>query len=157
MGADNACGELLMTLWTDERVEALREFMRDNGASHSTVAAQMSEKFHCAYSRNAVLGKAARLGIPSNNPPRSRHHLKSKATEPAVTVRRPRYPKPPPVTAEPAALRSVDVTPRHISLLELKSGECRWPYGDVAPFTYCGNPVLTGSYCGPHHYLSRRS
>ena len=47
----------------------------------------------------------------------------------------------------------VDVQPaaKHVDLLELEPGQCRWPYGD-GPFTFCGCPTASddGSYCRAH-------
>lgn len=49
----------------------------------------------------------------------------------------------------------VDVTPLHIDLLDLEQGQCRFPYGDRPPFTFCGCPALKGfSYCGPHQEIT---
>ena len=45
--------------------------------------------------------------------------------------------------------------PRHrVTLLELRPGQCRWPEGDRAPYSFCGAPQVSGSYCGEHHKLS---
>ena len=51
-----------------------------------------------------------------------------------------------------AELRAADVVPLHLNLLDLEHGQCRYPYGD-SPFTFCGHPVLHGSYCVPHAFL----
>lgn len=49
-----------------------------------------------------------------------------------------------------------DVQPRHISLLELTDETCRWPYGDQAPFTFCGcTPITGGPYCFSHDERSK--
>jgi hypothetical protein len=38
-----------------------------------------------------------------------------------------------------------------IDILELKAETCRYPYGDLPPFRYCGCPILKGSpYCSTH-------
>lgn len=146
-----------MALWSEERTEMFREFMSETGASFAKIASLMSEKYHCAYTRNAMVGKARRLGIPSNNPPSKPQILRA---EPVVMVRRRKpQPQPPtPVAPEAAALRSADVIPRHISLLELTSKTCHWPYGETPPLTYCGNPVFFKNcpYCGGHFDLSHR-
>lgn len=45
----------------------------------------------------------------------------------------------------------LDVSPRHVSLLDLERNECRWPYGD-GPFTFCGCAAEDGKpYCLPHN------
>lgn len=48
---------------------------------------------------------------------------------------------------------AADVVPLHLNLLDLKRHHCRWPYGED-PFTFCGQPVLDGSYCFAHKQLS---
>nr|WP_276519556.1 GcrA family cell cycle regulator [Bradyrhizobium elkanii] len=56
-------------------------------------------------------------------------------------------------------LRCAAVVPRHLSLLDLKPGDCRYPYGgdsDGETMTFCGHPCRSGSsYCTPHFHLSR--
>jgi GcrA cell cycle regulator len=41
---------------------------------------------------------------------------------------------------------------RHVDLVDLKSGECKWPAGN-SPFTFCGASA-DGSYCRYHARLS---
>jgi GcrA cell cycle regulator len=59
----------------------------------------------------------------------------------------------------PVALRCVDVSPRHLSLVELERNDCRYPYGggeDGSTITFCGHPRRKGSsYCTPHFHLAR--
>ena len=54
---------------------------------------------------------------------------------------------------EPVELRCVDVSPRHLSLVELEAGDCRYPYGgdeEGEAITFCGHPRREGSsYCAP--------
>lgn len=39
-------------------------------------------------------------------------------------------------------------------LMELEPDDCRYPFGDSAPFTFCGDAALVGSsYCEVHHLL----
>jgi GcrA cell cycle regulator len=48
--------------------------------------------------------------------------------------------------------------PRHLSLLELEDGDCRYPYGGDAEgeaITFCGHPRREGSsYCASHFHLT---
>ena len=59
----------------------------------------------------------------------------------------------------PLKLRCVDIEPRHLSLIELERGDCRYPYGgdeENEAITFCGHPRRPGSsYCSPHFHLSR--
>jgi GcrA cell cycle regulator len=60
---------------------------------------------------------------------------------------------------EPVKLRCVDTDPRHLSLLELEPGDCRYPYGgdeEGEAITFCGQPCAAdSSYCAPHFHLTR--
>ena len=60
---------------------------------------------------------------------------------------------------KPKKLRCVKIEPRHLSLVDLEHGDCRYPYGgdeEGEPITFCGHPHRTGSsYCTPHFHLSR--
>ena len=60
---------------------------------------------------------------------------------------------------ETAPLRCVEIEPRHLSLVDLERGDCRYPYGgdeEGEAITFCGHPRRPGSsYCTPHFHLSR--
>jgi GcrA cell cycle regulator len=60
---------------------------------------------------------------------------------------------------ETVKLRCVEIDPRHLSLVELERGDCRYPYGgdeEGEAITFCGHPRREGSsYCAPHFYLTR--
>jgi GcrA cell cycle regulator len=60
---------------------------------------------------------------------------------------------------KPAKLRCVEIEPRHLSLVELEKGDCRYPYGgdeEGEAITFCGQPRRPGSsYCTSHFHLSR--
>ena len=60
---------------------------------------------------------------------------------------------------KPDKLRCVEIEPRHLSLIDLERGDCRYPYGgdeEGEAITFCGHPRRPGSsYCTPHFHLSR--
>ena len=60
---------------------------------------------------------------------------------------------------EAVRLRCVDVNPRHLTLVELERGDCRYPYGgefEGETLTFCGHRRRKGSsYCTPHFHLTR--
>lgn len=89
--------------WTDERIESLRT-MWEKGLTASQIADELG-----GVSRNAVIGKAHRLGLKSRPSP-------VKATEkakPAKVAAAPKpVPAPPPRTAVPAAPRAAAVAPK---------------------------------------------
>jgi len=107
-----------------------------------------------AASRNAVIGKAARLGLsekrapPATNPDRrQRNNRPAKRANGLKVIAFVRYDKPmmgnerAPVFANPKRF------------MDLREGDCRWP-GDGKPgpdMMFCAAPAMPGySYCGPH-------
>jgi GcrA cell cycle regulator len=156
------------TNWAPEHSDALREFFALK-LSCSEAAAAINWKFKTSYSRNAVLGRATRMGLMGPKPERSPQVATLRAmpspgrlgevrsTEP----RSPRLPWPVPVfeKTETAKLRCVEIEPRHLSVVELERGDCRYPYGgdeDGEAITFCAHPCRPGSsYCTPHFDLSR--
>ena len=152
--------------WPSEHSDTLRDYFR-KGMSYAEIARQINARFGTAYTRNAVIGRAKRLGLvvaewiasPSLAP-----YLPGEAP---VSPRRAVLPNlnvPPKSAMKPAAhvkLRCVGVQPRLIQLVELEPADCRYPYGgdkDGEEIAFCGHPCQSGSsYCGPHARLTRRS
>lgn len=149
------------TAWQPKYDAALKALVAD-GLTFSKIADAMTEKFRQSFTRNMCCGRAHRLGVKSDPDATtdarsasaagntSRH--KGKVLRIAATV-----PPPKPVAPDLPVLRCVEVSPRHLRLIDLGPDDCRWPYGD-GPFTFCGNPFSfkDASYCGPHFALSRR-
>jgi GcrA cell cycle regulator len=104
------------------------------------IACQLSDEFDMRISKSACVGRARRLGLP----PRLlfvRRIVKHKAPQPAKAA------PIKPTKTEPAQ-------PRNLTLMQLQHGDCRWPFGDEAPFLFCGNPVQTGtSWCPMHRKM----
>ena len=112
--------------WTDERLAKLRELW-DKGLSISQIGEELG------VTRNAIAGKAHRLGLPKRQSPISQ----KKAATPEVVVE------------EPAEL------PLRMALRKLNwsRSKCAWPTGDPKhnDFHFCGAPILTGKpYCAAH-------
>lgn len=80
--------------WTDERIETLRK-MWESGNTASQIAEQLG-----GISRNAVIGKAHRLGLQSRPSPVKTGEAKAKAAKPAKPTEAP--PAAPPKVAAPA-------------------------------------------------------
>lgn len=136
--------------WSEERIDTLRDLWR-SGYSASDIARTIG------VSRSAVLGKVFRLELPHRKAPQPRP-VKSKAE-----VKRDRnrfvptrlYAKAPPRPLPPPVI--IESNPRGVTLLDLKSGDCRWPMGDPRDpgFLYCGDNVRDGSsYCAAHHAIA---
>lgn len=150
--------------WAPEHSDALRDHVR-RGMTFSTIAAAINAKFNTAYSRNATIGRAVRMGLvpPARlrPPPLVRPLLKRFfGPGPSADRRAERIqPVPASETAQPITLRCAEVEPRHLLLVELEHGDCRYPYGgdrEGEPISFCGLPCQPGSsYCTPHFHLSR--
>jgi GcrA cell cycle regulator len=157
------------TNWAEEHSEALRKFLA-NGMSYSRIAEAINAKFSTSYSRNAAIGRATRMGFsapdrPKDRPPTHWPRLPPKAKVTRMQKSRERHAsgfmRPMPVfeDIETVKPRCVEIDPRHLSLLDLERGDCRYPYGgdnEGEAITFCGHPRRTGSsYCVAHFHLTR--
>ena len=143
--------------WTDERVEQLKALW-GQGSSASQIA-----KILGGVTRNAVIGKAHRLGLsgsakPAQPRPERREreatetprHRSPSTSEPRST---PRLVVPP---TPPAPLMEELVVPpenERVSLLKLNEKMCKWPIGNPgdATFRFCGRSSHPGlPYCAEH-------
>jgi GcrA cell cycle regulator len=155
------------TGWPPAHCEALREY-HAKGMSYSAIAEAVNAKFNTAYTRNATLGRAKRMGLAGSALLEDRPDSLPKAATPgihATTALRKRERQtfklqrmPVFEAAEATNLRCADVVPRQLSLMDLRSGDCRYPYGGDAEgeaITFCGHPKRPGaSYCAAHFDLS---
>lgn len=119
--------------WSDERVELLRQLWQ-SGKS----AAEIAQQLGGSISRNAVIGKAHRLGLSGRASPVQKKIDKvaaaaiARAASDAVTYER---------------------SPTGVNLLQLTEKTCRWPIGDPKRdgFHFCGARPMPGlPYCGHH-------
>jgi GcrA cell cycle regulator len=155
------------TDWADARVVLLKLRWK-NGATASQIAAELG----C--SRNAVIGKAHRLGLdrraPSPAPKRPREKLvKPAATPPAEPAHKHAgnpwgwngKVRPTPPVAPMEVSTATSPKPVHIHDRNMLR-ECGWPlWRDRAAYSdllCCGNPIARGepSYCECHLRVSLR-
>jgi GcrA cell cycle regulator len=153
--------------WAPEHSEALRQYLA-RGMSYSQISEAINSKFKTSYSRNATIGRAQRMGLSSpdraGDPPRHWPLRPARAKGSQLTKARerhaPEFIQRIPVfePAELPKLRCVEIVPRHLSLIDLEIGDCRYPYGgdaDGEAITFCAHPKQEGSsYCTPHFYLT---
>jgi GcrA cell cycle regulator len=148
------------TDWAPEHSGALRDLIARR-LSFSEAAAVINKRFDTAYSRSALMGRARRMGLSGPDRPVSPPNVQPRLNRPAEVC--PIVPISPgfsrPMEAKPVKLRCVEIDPRHLSLIELERGDCRYPYGgdeEGDAITFCGHPRRPGSsYCTPHFHLSR--
>jgi len=159
--------------WAEAHSQALREYL-EKGLSYSEIANAINERFNTDYSRNAAIGRAKRMGLSgperSDRPVRPKRQPKLNPARLNKMRARPLFEpkfksnsksKPRQKVFERAAalkLRCVAIVPRHLSLLELEDGDCRYPYGgdaDGEAITFCGQVRREGSsYCTSHFHLT---
>jgi len=153
--------------WSSEHSDALCDYFF-KGLSYAEIGRRINARFGTAYTRNAVIGRAKRLGLAIGAPERmiSPSIVPSLPGEPAPLIRpraaSPGLNLPPPSALKPAnpvKLRCVGVQPRLIALDELERGDCRYPYGgdeEGEEISFCGHSRQAGSsYCAPHARLTR--
>jgi GcrA cell cycle regulator len=151
------------TDWAREHSDALREYF-GRGMSFAEIAEAINARFSTAYSRSAVLGRARRIGLARAERPGDRPRLQPKVRLPDPSQRRERdaaaLPWPTQIEpAKPVKLRCVEILQRHVSLLDLEPGDCRYPFGgdtEGEDITFCAHPRhLDSSYCKAHFDLTR--
>jgi len=153
--------------WEEAHCAALREY-HGKGMSFSEIARALNARFGTAYSRNAAIGRARRMGLPSTGRVH-RINLPKPPKAPKPTVARPQKRREsvvPRISTKAnlrervaaLQLRCVAINPRHLSVIELEAADCRYPYGGDAegePITFCGHPRRDGSsYCASHFHLT---
>jgi GcrA cell cycle regulator len=132
--------------WTDENTETLKRLWAD-GMSASKIAEALGN----VVTRNAVIGKADRLGLARRdgaNCSRASRKPKSKlkSVDPSRSESR-REDAPVPPTDLPAHPF------QHLTIEELDRHHCRWPEDNGAAITFCGAPTCErghGVYCDHH-------
>ena len=144
--------------WAPAHCEALREYVA-KGLSFAKAANEINRKFGTDYTRSAAIGRARRMGLSTRPTPNNHGSGRLEIPGPKRRLPAPGGALPPQKQAKPVKLRCVGVTPRLKRLVDLESGDCRYPYGgdkDGEPITFCGHPRLPGaSYCAPHFHLTR--
>ena len=132
--------------WTDERIELLRRSW-ESGMTASQIAETLGE----GVSRNAVIGKAHRLGLQARPSPVKGGEAEAVAVEVVAVIAKaePMAPRPAPVRkpAKPLA------KPARTTLLDLSEKVCKWPIGHPGEvdFHFCGKPSKPGfPYCSEH-------
>ena len=133
-------------VWTDEAIAALCSLITVQGFTSRQAAIVLGAVYGAVLSRNAIIGKATRLGIaappkppaPPRPPKRPRGPYKTKARQAAIMLLAPPERRP-------------------IGIMELRNQNCRWMTSEMA---YCGEPTadLLGGrpYCGYHHAIAYR-
>ena len=159
-------------LWTAEAVEDLKKLAHEGkSASHISAALGVG-------SRNAVIGKASRIGIKLNGgggasvrgkgstraarPKWAQAHTRPHADAQrsvAAAARDPEVSSPDRAPGNGFGLAEIGEM-RRLRLEDIRDSACRWPLGDPrsGDFAYCGlTPVEGQSYCAGHCRMAYRS
>jgi len=148
--------------WGAELVNRVRTMLTD-GLSRGEIAEVLSGRLGRHITRNAVCGVVDRHIAENERPPpkarapkpmpskrkRNVHNPAGSPNKRYVSGHGPRptpiKPPPPPVPLPPPLLA------RNLDIMQLKDGDCRYPYGS-GPYTFCGLATQPGSsYCRYHH------
>lgn len=126
--------------WTEKRVAKLKKLWA-KGQSASQIAEELGE----GATRNAIIGKAHRLGLSSRPSP--------------VKGPPPKTEKKPVKKAKKAAPKKPEVKeePKTITILSLTDRMCKWPIGHPGEdnFHFCGQRATPGQpYCAHHCSLA---
>ncbi|MFZ4690411.1 MAG: GcrA family cell cycle regulator [Polymorphobacter sp.] len=139
--------------WTDERIAQLKAGW-EGGMTASQIAEQLGE----GVTRNAVIGKAHRLGLESRPSPVKAGDEGVETpvvVTPAAAAPAPAAPAAAtPMAARPAAKKPVRTgKAARTTLLDLNEKICKWPIGHPgdADFHFCGKASQAGfPYCTEH-------
>ena len=142
-----------MSHWTREASLRLVELYHE-GRSAAVIAVLLCREGFINVSRNAIIGRCHRLQLPARpKKPITRRRVRNTAQETEKRRERRRREQEREQLMDRDTrnkLRCEDVTPLLISIHELTSNTCRYPYGDHPPFRYCGLPIAHRSYCLVH-------
>lgn len=148
--------------WTDERIGLLKKMWKEGKS-----AAEIAKTLGKGVTRNAVIGKAHRMGLsgrpsPIKKPAPSKKEAAPARKEAVKEVKKAAAPPssgktPPALVRETEELKKIEkeLVPLGggVSLLELTERMCKWPIGDPREpdFTFCGRGIRQGTpYCPDH-------
>jgi GcrA cell cycle regulator len=156
--------------WTDERINLLKKMWKDGKS-----AAEIAKTLGKGVTRNAVIGKAHRMGLsgrpsPIKKPTAAPAKKEKEAAAPRKEVAAPKESAVPrkaqqQQTKHPPLMHNREVEePRKpekeilplnggTPLIDLTERMCKWPIGDPreADFTFCGRGIRVGTpYCPDH-------
>ena len=149
--------------WTDERIATLKKMWKEGKS-----AAEIAKTLGKGVTRNAVIGKAHRMGLSGRPSPIKKSAAPKKEAAPKKTAVKATRSKKAAAPAAAATTKSApvkevqdlkvfekDVVPPGggVALLDLTERMCKWPIGDPREddFTFCGLAIRPGTpYCPEH-------
>jgi hypothetical protein len=143
--------------WTDDMILDLG-LLWEQGLSCSVIATRLNAKYHTDLTRNAVIGKRKRIGIPDRGDPnggnRTQQRRKKPKRKPRLFVINGRTGKSPMLPTHPELMAQPDDLAR-VAFEDLENHHCRYIVGDPSQLRgqpmFCGLPRHAGlSYCTGH-------
>lgn len=148
--------------WTINSISKLKKLW-DKGISTSEIGNKLG------FSKNAVVGKAHRLGLKSRSNTVIKKIKRKKTVPPktkAAITKTEKVAATPKTTEKASKTASAPITPikakakssskksKHVvEMMDLKKNMCRWPLGDPrsSDFSFCGEPTFKNKpYCLTH-------
>ena len=126
--------------WTYERIEKLKQLWEE-GLTASRIASELGD-----ITRNAVIGKAHRLGLSGRMAAKSSSSGISIIRKKKINIFK--------------TQKIIEITPKSdepmnpTAFRDIKDGLCRWPLGEPenSNFKFCGRTTNEGFvYCQSHH------
>ena len=145
-----------MSFWDDDaRVERLKALWGE-GLSAARVAVALGTETGTFVTRNMVLSKVHRLGLPLRGSYKDGHtKTRTASTSPPPRRVAPKFRTTDVPLDEPEALT---IEGQRVTILNARFDHCRWPHGDPVDrsFHFCGHQKEVGSaYCPYHRRRSR--
>ncbi len=141
------------TTWTEAAADKAA-LLWSEGRGATAIAAELGG----GLTRMAVIGKMTRMGVPCGGPPNKGgrpHGFRPRSVTGKERQMRHRIlradddPRPPPSASIPAGAPPS----KSLTIMQLTSRTCRWPYG-TTEITFCGHRAVDGaSYCEFHRRL----
>ena len=147
--------------WSEEQTALLRKLWAEGGSA-SQIARQIAGQTNCRLSRNAVIGRAFRIGCPHRNttrPPNPNGVKGARIRRRAAVVFVPnsviKPTKKERLRAELALIAALPPVDPTATMANIGPDVCRYMNGDPqTDATLCGRPAIDGrSYCAHHHKL----
>jgi GcrA cell cycle regulator len=155
--------------WTDERIALLKKMWKE-GKSAADIAKTLGK----GVTRNAVIGKAHRMGLSGRpspikkpTPAPKKEAAKKESAKPVKKLAAPVVVsgvKNNPLSrevAEPRKMEKEAIPPGGgVALIDLTERMCKWPIGDPREddFTFCGRNIRPGTpYCPEHAAMAYQS
>jgi GcrA cell cycle regulator len=118
--------------WTSDRIKTLMALWAE-GISTLEIGRRLG------VTKNSVVGKVHRLGLPKRQSPISSSPRTPRVTKPTAPIRiRP---------------QTVPISANMVKMEKLTIGMCKWPEGEPGheDFRFCGQPAIEGKpYCAGH-------